>query len=65
MVYSCIENDYPLTLVKEEGNNYGKKKERKFHLQMDKILKRLFTLKNTNKITGALSYCFRRGDVYS
>lgn len=47
MVYSCIENDYPLTLVKEEVNNYGKKKERKFHLQMDEILKRLFTLKNT------------------
>ncbi|KZL88462.1 hypothetical protein CLMAG_62340 [Clostridium magnum DSM 2767] len=28
MVYLCRENDYSLTLVKEEVNNYGKKKER-------------------------------------
>jgi hypothetical protein len=28
MVYSCIENDYPLILVKEEGSSYGKKKEK-------------------------------------
>ena len=64
MVYSCIENDYPLTLVKEEVNNYEKKKERKFHLQMDKILKRLFTLKNTIPIIDFLNAAYNDNISY-
>ena len=55
MVYSCIENDYPLTLIKEENNSYEKKKSR---LQMDKILKRLFTLKNTIPIIDFLNAAY-------
>ncbi|KZL88577.1 hypothetical protein [Clostridium magnum] len=64
MVYSCIENDYALTLVKEEVNNYGKKKERKFQLQMDKILKRLFTLKNTTPIIDFLNAAYNDNISY-
>ncbi|KZL88569.1 hypothetical protein [Clostridium magnum] len=51
MVYLCVKNDYPLTLIKEKEDSYGKKKS---PLQMDKILKRLFTLKTRYLLTDFL-----------
>jgi hypothetical protein len=57
MVYSCAEKSYPVTLIKEESSSYGKKK-RKNHIQMDKILKRLFTLKNTIPIIDFLNAAY-------
>ncbi|WP_246517525.1 hypothetical protein [Clostridium aciditolerans] len=57
MIYSCVEKDYFIALIKEENNNYGGKK-RKNHIQMDKILKRLFTLKNTIPIIDFLNAAY-------
>jgi hypothetical protein len=63
MVYSCIKNDYPLTIIKEENNSYERKK-RKSRLQMDKILKRLFTLKNTIPIIDFLNAAYNDNISY-
>ncbi|MBV7273749.1 hypothetical protein JMF89_09690 [Clostridiaceae bacterium UIB06] len=49
MVYSCVKEEDPITLIKEEKQSYGSKKRKK-HIQMDKILKRIFTLKNSKPI---------------
>jgi hypothetical protein len=61
--YSYAEKDYPITLIKEESKGYGKKK-RKNHIQMDKILKRLFTLKNTIPIIDFLNAAYNDNISY-
>ncbi|WP_241428120.1 hypothetical protein [Clostridium sp. DJ247] len=64
MVYSCIKENYSL-LLKEENDNYGSKKEKKFTLQMDKILKRLFTLKNKVPIIDFLNSAYNDNIRYN
>lgn len=46
MLYSCIEYDYPLTLVKEKVNNYVKKKETKIIFRWIKFSKSAIVTEN-------------------
>lgn len=63
MVYSCVRKEDLMILIREETKSYGNKSE-KNHIQMDKILKRLFTLKNTKPIIDFLNSAYKDNISY-